>query len=454
MGYDAVDSTGRRKTVVASLMSEDQHLEAQKRKQMVATTRDLIRNYTIAGWAVRKHLDFVSSFSFKCQTDIPELDDRIEQLMQVWARPHLCDVARRHPLRRIVRLAEARRVIDGDVFLLKLDSGALQPIEGDRIRSPRGPHEENEVQGVRIDKGGGALAYAVHKRGLYNALRFERWVAAGNVIQHAHFERFDQVRGISPLASALNAFRDVYENWDYALGKAKVAQMFGLVFYRDADESAGFVEASTTESGNAAYDVDFGKGPVSLDLAPGDKAEFLENKTPPTEFKEFTLAVIMAALKSLDIPYTFYDEKHTNFFGSKAALSLYLKACESKRCDLREVLRKVTIWKLQQWILSGELELPAGITINDIHFEWIHDGLPWWDMSKEVKGDVEAINATLTTRTDVCKMRGLGNWKKIVDRLAEEQEYMAERGVNPAAVDAAVAAAVVVPADDEDEDEN
>ena len=162
----------------------------------------------------------------------------------------------------------------------------------------------------------------------------------------------------------------------------------------------------------------------------------------------------MAALKSLDIPYTFYDEKHTNFFGSKAALSLYLKACEPKRNDLREMLRKVTAWKLRQWILSGLLVLPAGMTIADVRFEWIHDGLPWWDMSKEVKGDVEAINATLTTRTDVCKQRGLGSWKKIIDRLSEEQEYMESKGVTPAAVDAAIAEAGDNNDDEEIDDES
>lgn len=455
-GYDAVESTGRRRSVVAVLMSEDKHLDGTKRRELIANSRDLQRNYTIAGWACRKHLDFVSSFTFKAQTGNTDLDARLEDLMTWWGRPHNCDAGRRHPLKRLVRLAEARAVIDGDIGLLKLAAGQLQPIEGDRIRSPRGLVEDSdrEVQGVRIDKTGGALAYALHNRRRYNGFEFDRWIPASRMIQHGYFERFDQTRGISPLASALNQFRDVYENWDYALAKAKVAQMFGLKLTRNAEESAGYIETGTTESGNTVYDVDFGKGPVLLDMEPGDDAEFLENKTPPTEFKEFTLAVISAALKALDIPYCFYDESHTNFFGSKAALSLYLKACEPKQDNLRELLRKVTVWKMQQWILSGLLELPAEMTIADIHFEWIAAGLPWWDMSKEVEGDLKAIDGCLTTYTDVCKARGLADWKKIVDRRAEENAYLAEKGVTPGQMAAALSTAVADQPADEDADDD
>jgi hypothetical protein len=53
------------------------------------------------------------------------------------------------------------------------------------------------------------------------------------------FDRFDQLRGISPLAAAINTLRGTYEGFDYALAKAKVAQMFALAFYREAVNRAG-----------------------------------------------------------------------------------------------------------------------------------------------------------------------------------------------------------------------
>ena len=61
----------------------------------------------------------------------------------------------------------------------------------------------------------------------------------------------------------------VYEGIDYALAKMKVEQLFALVFYRDANDTvAPLTEGSSEANG---YSVNFGKGPVQLDLDPGDK---------------------------------------------------------------------------------------------------------------------------------------------------------------------------------------
>ena len=157
---------------------------------------------------------------------------------------------------------------------------------------------------------------------------------ASRMIHHAYFERFDQVRGISPLAAAINSFRDVYEGIDYALAKMKVEQLFALVFYRDANDTvAPLTEGSSEANG---YSVNFGKGPVQLDLDPGDKAEFLKTDNPGSNTREFIQVVLSIAMKSLDLPYNFADESFTNFFGSRAAWLAYDRACISKRADIQE----------------------------------------------------------------------------------------------------------------------
>ena len=76
----------------------------------------------------------------------------------------------RFSLAEMIRQAERRRVVDGDVFILKLRDGRLQLIESDLVRSPSGDvqsiyeAEPNEVQGVRLSANGRALNYALHKR--------------------------------------------------------------------------------------------------------------------------------------------------------------------------------------------------------------------------------------------------------------------------------------------------
>src|SRR5690606_12493223 len=122
-------------------------------------------------------------------------------------------------------------------------------------------------------------------------------------------DRPDQVRGISPIASGLNAFRDVYQNLDYALVRAKISQLYGLVIKRAPGEGDTLPEPGESpedgaehpgQEGDFTFDPD--GGPIQLHLDTGEEAELLESKTPSSEFQNFHLLVVSMALKTLDIP--------------------------------------------------------------------------------------------------------------------------------------------------------
>jgi capsid protein len=194
--------------------------------------------------------------------------------------------------------------------------------------------------------------------------------------------------------------------------------------------------AGTLDNSTDPYEVDFGRGPVLLDLEPGDKAEFLESKTPATEFQSFAQLMVSVALKSLDIPYSFFDESFTNFYGSRGALLHYQKSCEAKRADVKDVLRKLTTWRMSLWIDDGVLSLPSGVSLSDLNGEWIPAGLAWWDPAKEIRGDVEAINAGLRTRSEIRAEKYGDDWIDVVDQLARERVALEERGLMPDADDA------------------
>ena len=434
-GYDGADtSKQKRRAPTSALTSEDRALTAKKRKILQSAGRDLSRNFSIAAWAIRKHLDFVSSFKFQSRTGDDGLDREVERLMDWWSRPENCDAAGRHGLGRLIRLAEERRTVDGDVFLVKLTGqrvrGKLQAIEGDRVVNPGSDSltmpDTAWTHGVRTNQAGRAISYAVHKRGAGGkGLALDRVIAARNVIHHGHYDRFDQVRGVSPLAPAINAFRDVYEAADYALAKAKVSQLFGLVFYRDALASPGTLDTSDEND----ISVDFGSGPLMLDLEPGARAEFIESKNPAQEFQTFTQLMISVALKSLDIPFSFFDESFTNFYGSRGALLHYQKSCEPKRAEGKDGVRRLTAWRLALWIEDGVLSLPAGRSLADMRWEWIPAGLAWWDPAKEIRGDIEAINAGLRTRSEIRAEKYGDDWIDVVDQLAREREALEERGL-------------------------
>ena len=428
-GYDAVKPDGRRKMPVSILRSEDRELWPYERQQLVVGGRDIQRNYTIAAWMIRKHLDFVSTFVFHPKTGDKEMDTRLAQFMTWYSQPDNCDLAGRHGLAKIIRLCEARRTVDNDVFLQKLSDGRLAAIEGDRVRMPFGGINAEDfafyeglglsladfIHGVLVGSTGRAMAYCVCKRFVQGfGFTYDRLVPAKYIEHHGYFDRFDQVRGVSPLASALNVLRDTYEGFDLALAKMKVTQLFALAFYRDATEP---VEGT-------GYDIDFSrKAPIKLDLDPGDRAEFLESKHPSTEMQAFSNLMIAVALKALDIPFSFYDESHTNFYGSRGAYLQYENSADIKRADNRNLLDRITSWRLGLAVVDGEIELPAGWTFDRLKWEWVNKGVAWIDPMKEVSADCAAIGAGFMSTPEVAKVRG----RDADDVLSEEVNFQKRR---------------------------
>jgi capsid protein len=439
LGYDAASSVKRRRAPVrTSTYSEDDELNATNRKRLVATTRDLTRNFAPVGWMIRKHLDYVSTFKFQSRSRVPEFDARLEALFDWWTRPEKCDAAGRHSLYRMIRLVEQCRTVDGDAFLLKLNNGTLQAIEADRVLDPGTDVSGRWVHGVDVDAAGRALRYAVHRRGSLGRMELDQVVDARDVLACGYYDRIDQVRGISRLASAVNAYQDIYESVEYALAKAKVSQLFGLVTYRERADALGDIAANDVDS--ARYDVNFGSGPFHLDLDDGDKAEVLESRTPSTEFQAFMQTMIAAALKSLDIPYSFYDESHTNYSGARQAMLQYEQSVRAKRRELQDLLDSITVWKLRQWVASGLIDLPADVAdVRDLAWEWVPMGLPWIDPLKEVQAEAAAVAAGLASRQQIMAARRL-DFYETADQLAAEQAYLEARGVTTAATAPAPAA--------------
>ena len=439
-GYDAIVDKGRRKAPSGNTMSEDRHLNAAGRRTLIGGTRDLVRNFALVHWAIRRHLDYVASFRFESMTGDHDCDRAIERVIRQECRAPTTDVSCRFSLRKLIRLSELLAVVDGDVGWLKIarDSGRLQLIEGDRIRSPWGNDTytvDGWTNGVRLGPDGTPLEYGIASR-CYGgtALQFERVVPADQMHLRGYWHRIDQARGISPLASAVNSFRDAYEGIDAALVQAKVAAMFGLAIKRWSERPLSEIQSGDeTATQRGEYDVDLSKGGFFLDLDPGDVAEFLHSAQPSNEWQAFMQMVLMVALKSLDIPYSFLDEAHTNFFGSRGAWLQYDRSAEDKREDNREALDVYTAFKYRRLISQGSIRLPVvngrQLTVDDQPWEWVPRKAPWWRPLEEVQAAMKSIGAGFTTPQTVCQESDNGDFYENIDAIAQALEYARQRGV-------------------------
>ncbi|MGC4004682.1 MAG: phage portal protein [Pirellulales bacterium] len=245
-----------------------------------------------------------------------------------------------------------------------------------------------------------------------------------------YYDRIDQVRGIAPIASGLNSLRDTYENFDFALAKAKLSQILGVQVTRNAVDAMGNLVKGATggDTGRQNYKIDIGRGPAWFDLDPGEEVKLLESQTPSTQFQAFMTGIIQVALKALDIPFSFFDESHTNFFGSRGAWLHYKRACDSKRERLMEFLDWWTLWQLQLAVLDGELQLPGRMTVADLAWEWVPTGMPWWDPSKEINGQIQAVGAGFDNPERICKEAGTDVYENI-DATERVKNYAKDRGI-------------------------
>jgi len=431
-GYDAVEDRGRRKAPTMRLRSEDDESTPLQRGQQITLTRDLHRNFSIASWAIRKHLDYVATFSFQAKTGNNDVDRRVEELMDWWKQARNFDIAGRHGLRRYTRLSESQRTVEGDMFTMLLRTGKVQGIEGDRIHTPtqwpsriQTPPEwmTRMKHGVLLGDDGAALGFAVNRRGpsmdwslSSNQFEFERLVPSSDMIQLGYFDRIDQVRGTSLFISATNTLRDVYEGFDYALAKAKVAQMVAL-------KMTGFDdEALPTE-------INWGRGPVTLKLGEGENVELLQGNTPSSEWQAFINFTIAASLKAFDIPFSFYDESHTNYSGSRGAWLQYDVSAEQKREDLREMLDRLTAWRIGMWISNGVLVLPKGFDLrSQMRWDWYANRVPWIDPLKEVQAFRQAVSGGFESTIGVARSMGKDAYE-IANQEAAYQAYRVDIGL-------------------------
>lgn len=139
----------------------------------------------------------------------------------------------------------------------------------------------------------------------------------------------------------------------------------------------------------------------------------------------------MVALKSVDIPYCFFDEAHTNYAGNRQAALLYEQSATAKRGDNIELQDSLLAWRLSVAIRSGRLELPGKVTLADLRWEWIPQNLPWYvNPLVEVKADTEAVAGRIASRQRVSKRHNL-DWWEIADELAAEEKFLRANNILP-----------------------
>lgn len=472
--YDAVKTTNRRRKPTERLRAEHVILPDSKRKKLLSTVQDQIRNASTAAWMVRRHLDYVSKFKLQFRTGNEQLDLLVNRIFRWHAQPRNFDVAERFGREEMFRMFELEKVASGDAAMIKTGDIKLQAIESDLIAYPSGGTLPKELAG-QVDRDTGVVMdetrpgriaqFCICNRGKEGIqVVFDHLEQSENVIFDAYYTRFSsQVRGVSPLSTAINSIQDVYEGVDFNLAKAKVHALFGIALMRDysgasTDQEevyefggASGITQGLTESADGAPTSDAGTKQIEaslqemkpnemlmVDMDTKGRIDTIESKTPSAEFKDFTEFVIRLSMLALDIPYSAFDSKSSSFSSMIADQNMYEVACKWKREKNQWKRHEYSDWLLESIWNDEDSDWPlrqvaqaAGINrlreLQDL-VEWVPAGFPWLQKLQEVQGDIKAISVGLDNPIDACKRRG-GDFFVNIQKTADAYNYADSLGV-------------------------
>lgn len=441
--YEAVEQTPTRPRIYYSTRSEDRELNPRQRQLLLSEARDQLRNFSLAGFALRKHLQFVSYYRFSAHTDNQEFNLALENRVKTWSRRQNCDAAQRRSLDELLTIIESHRAVDGDVGILRRDDCRLSIIEGDRIRDPDNPDDQKDdwVNGVRLDRDGRAIGYAIHRRKKDGGFEFDRIVNAAHFDLLTYVSRADQVRGVSLLAPAVKMISYLYRGIDYALAKLKLEQMLGLkTTFEDGgnfrqplpEEAPKFDDPASIAAKSRET---FGDDLMHLALKVGEDAQFMESNNPSQNFQAFVESVVRMVFAALDVPYSFYDGSKTNFYGSKGEFEQYLDTVEKKQQPTIAMLDDwIFDWLLPNWLADPKDPLseylPYAVDLERLRSQcgWRGSGFPSWRLFEYVKEIQLAVASGMASPYAVAESFGEDVERNIAE-MAKLKELAASVGV-------------------------
>jgi capsid protein len=450
---DAIKSTSKRRTPLSQTCSMDAEFGGEhNRDYMVATARDLVLNFSLARGLIQTHVNNVvgSGPRIQFKTKDTEWNMRAEKFFSDWGKQ--CDIRGVLNWGRFVRMVERRTVVDGDVGIILAKGQKLQGIESDRIANPpdKTSNAPDWVYGVNVDEILRPKAYGIYSRGNANNCSsrrpsdFRTVIKAKNFVHSFDPDRFDQVRGMSALISAINDLQDSREALEAIKGTIKLENILALVMklnqtssqtYNPLGDITGFDINDSAGGSESRKEVKINQGVNTIEIGPDESVEALEKKTPGSMFNDWMLFQIRLAGLALDMPLeiAFLYFTRGSFSSLKGSIGQYHSAVRVRRSRLEDqVLNRIANWVIQgaikRWRFEEASNVPMGERrglqppseeINPTTYGWQWDMLPFLEPDKQIKSDTEEYKAAVTTMQDMCGKRGK-DWEDVQEQRKRE----------------------------------
>lgn len=255
------------------------------------------------------------------------------------------------------------------------------------------------------------------------------------LVSHLYrMERPEQSRGFPLIAPALDYFKDAKDYFQAETWAAKVAACWTL-FITTPDPMGAAVRATASVREDGTRTELMRPGLVRW-LSTGQKPEEFAPQRPTSQFESYVYAMQRMKGLALNMPYeqALLDFSKTNYSSGRMALTEVRRIYRRwQQWLVATFLNHVWVRLLEEAVLRGEIRAPNFMAYREEYARasWVGSGWSWVDPSKEVRADVDAYNANMTTLADLYAARG-EDWEEKLEQRAREKKRMEELGLTAA----------------------
>jgi len=316
------------------------------------------------------------------------------------------DAAQRYSFGQWQRVVAISLLRDGDALLYRSDDG-WQIFEAGQVGTPRGYSGRRIVSGIEVDQRGRAVRYwvAPYSRHGYVDMRAARGLRADLCSLVLSPEWASGLRGIPPLANALNRFEDLDGYLEAELFTARAASSIMGEFHTDAPNGIDALSAT-----NQSADQKKEGQPRVLEFAPAQWIQTFDNEEiklhsvnrPASAFGDFVRTMLRLCGSSIGMPLELavFDLTDTNFAGARMVLLQAWRTFEVYQKIIAEMVVAPVYhdWLERQTEVKVDAEDPA-IRRFEIH----RPKYVWIDPYKEARAQQTALESGYETLTHIAR---------------------------------------------------
>lgn len=396
-------------------------------------------------------------------TPLDALNDRIEAAFAGWSARAQCTLDGFDDFASLQRLVIRTVIVDGEFFAIKhrgrqyRDGYALQVIDADLVDDTYNVAPDRDgvawVMGIKVDRYGRPLAYAVWERHPNSSHRGERREIPASDMLHVYKRlRPGQTRGITWFAPALVTWKLGDQYTESELVQSMLAAAQGG-FFESVDGTGSFPMRTVVDANGNKQEV-----PIDLEVEPGVSRALPAGWTfkawqpthPTANYVGFMKAVKRIIGRAFGRSYASLtgDLSDVNFSSMRTDRVREMEQNKLHQEDL--LVRQFTHVVFSDWLVMADLSgtlgmLPRALDELLSYASWMCKGSPWVDPLKDLAAAQLEIQMRINSPQRICAAKGV-DFYEVVDEIADAEAYIKSKNLSAEAVALALTMDVSDPA--------